>query len=451
MTGTGLLAAALAAVTAFAVPAGAGSQVGPPAGPVLTLDAALDQARQHNRPLTVDRLEADKAAQRLAAFRSQKKPTFDIRVTTGSLVFPMNFSFPVGAFGVFPTTGPIPPADTTITNNPRLSAVFLANVVQPLTQLRRLGHGEQAVALGRDVAAEQVRARELEVVAGVRSLYYGIVQAEAALRAREESIRLFRELARVTEQYAAQQVVLPAEVLAVRAGLQQQEHEQAALRNAATGFREKLNALLARNIDEPFQIQPLPAATMDDVGLPASEERAVASRPEVRLRRLQAEQAAFDLKATATPGMPDFNLSFAFTGFWGFQVLPPAGGLIGVQGQWEPWDWGRRKAEREARRLTHEQALKGVAEAEAMVRVDVRARFRAVQEAFDRLRVCDAAREAARERLRVAGERVSREAAIERDQIDAQARLAQADSDCQQALAAYWTARAELERARADQ
>jgi outer membrane protein TolC len=450
MTRALVSAAVFVSVIAVSTPAIKAQSAGGTA-PMLTLDAAIDRARQHNRPLVAERMEVDKAAQRLAAFRTQKKPLFDVRVTSGSLLFPMNFQFPVGSFGVFPTTGPIPPADTVVASNPKLNAVVFANMTQPLTQLRRLGQGEKGVALGRDVAAEQARAREIETIANVRSLYYGIIQAEAGLLAREESIRLLRELDRVTEQYEKEQVVLPGELLTVRAGLQQQEHELLALRNAATGYREKLNAVLARSVDEAFAVQMLPAAEVEDVGLPRSEERALDQRPEIRLRRLQAAQAAFDLRATATPGMPDVSVSVAYTGFWGFQVLPHHGALAGILGTWEPWDWGRRKAEREEKRLTHQQALIAVTEAEALVRVDVRARHRAVREAFDRLRVCESASGAARERLRVATERLKREAALDRDLIEAQARVAQADFDCQQALAAYWTARAELERARADQ
>jgi outer membrane protein TolC len=65
--------------------------------------------------------------------------------------------------------------------------------------------------------------------------------------------------------------------------------------------------------------------------------------------------------------------------------------------------------------------------------------------------VSQAAREAARERLRVATDRFSREAALERDLLQAQAALAQADFAAQEALAAYWISRAEFERARGDQ
>ena len=123
---------------------------------------------------------------------------------------------------------------------------------------------------------------------------------------------------------------------------------------------------------------------------------------------------------------------------------------MGVLVTWEPWDWGRAKAERQEKALVVDQAGLAARETEAMVRVDVRARVRAVQEAFDLIAVTTAARDAARERLRIATDRLREQAALEREVLEAQARLAQADFDCQQALAGYWTARADFERARGD-
>lgn len=433
----------------LAVASTTGAQPAP--APPLPLETAVAEALQQNRPLQAERLGVNRASEELAAFRTKRMPLFDVTVRGGTLIAPLSFRFATGVFGTFPGIGPVPPANTTIDTNPRLTSVVVASVVQPLTQLRRISFGEQALAIGRDMAAEQVRARESEVSANAKKLYYGIVQAEAGLRAREESVRLYRELARVVDQYAAERAVLSAEALEVRAGLMQQEHELQSIRRTVQGYREQLNALRGRDLDEAFTVEPLRPTPVDGDDLQAAEARALASRPEVRLRRLQSEQAGFALKATETPGMPDVSLAFNYLGFYGFEILPNHGALVGVQATWEPWDWGRRRAEREGRRLAVEQSGLAAREAEALVRVDVRARFRAVQEAFDRIPVCEAARDVARERLRVATERLSREAALERDLVEAQSRLAQSDLACQQALAGYWTARAELERARADQ
>jgi outer membrane protein TolC len=301
------------------------------------------------------------------------------------------------------------------------------------------------------VASERVRGREAEIAAGVKKLYYGIVQAEAGLRAREDSVRLHRELLRVVEEYANQRAVLPTDVLAMRAALMKEEHQLTAVRNAATGYREGLNAALGRGLDEPFAVEPLQPTRVTDEDLREAESRAVTNRSEVRIARLQSQQAEFDLRATRAPYTPDVSLAFNYTGFYGFEMLPRHGALFGVLATWEPWDWGRARAEREEKALVRSQAELAAGETEAMVRVDVRARFRAVQEAFDLVQVTTAAREAAREQLRVVTDRFRQQAALERELLEAQARLAQSDFDHQQALAGYWTARAEFERARGDQ
>ena len=421
------------------------------AGPVLSLDAAVALAREQNRTLEAQRLDVEKATQQLEAFGTQKLPAIDVNVSTGSLLVPLDFRFAQGVFGMFPGIGPVPGADTVVRTDPRLTSVVLATVRQPLTQLRRIDFGARALSVSRDVAREQVRGREAEIAAGVKTLYYGIVQAEAGLRARAESVRLHRELVRVVEQFAKERAVLPADLLSVRAALMKEEHQLAAARNGATGYREQLNATLGRELEEPFEVEPLQPARVTDEDLRAAESVAAVQRTEVRISRLQSEQAEFALRATRKPFAPDLSVSFNYAGFYGFEMLPRHGALFGVLATWEPWDWGRARAERQEKRLVRNQAQIAARETEAMVRVDVRARFRAVHEAFDLVQVTEAAREAAREQLRVATERFGRQAALERQLLEAQTRLAQSDFDCQQALAGYWTARAEFERARGDQ
>lgn len=418
--------------------------------PVLSLEAATARAREANRTLQAQRLDVDKASARLAAFTTKKLPAIDLSLTSGSLLAPLDFHFPQGVFGVNPVSGPVPQADSVVRVDPAFQSVLFATVRQPLTQLRRIDFGAQALSVSRDIATEQVRGREAEITAGVKKLYYGIVQAEAGMRAREESVRLHRELVRVVEQYASQGAVLNSDLLAMRAALVKAEHELASVRNAATGFREQLNALTGRDLDDPFAVELLQPSAMSDDDLRVAEARAVADRSEVRIARMQAAQAGFDLRAARKPFMPDVTAAFTYSGLYNFNILPQHGALLGVLVTWEPWDWGRAKAERQEKSLVINQAELAARETEVMVRVDVRARFRSVQEAFDLVKVTTTAREAARERVRIVSERLREQAALERDQVEAQARLAQADFDYQQAVAAYWTARAEFERARGD-
>lgn len=417
---------------------------------VLSLDAAIRTAQQQNRRVQSARLEIDKATEHLATARSHRRPAIHVNATAGSLLAPLTFRFPAAAFGSFAATGPIPPADATITSDPSLTTFVSATLVQPLTQLPRIGRAERAAALARDLAREQVRLAEGEVAAAVKRMYYGLVQAEAGLRARAESLRLQRELVRLMDEYLEQRVVLPAEALTVRAGLMKQEYDLAALANTAVGYREQLNHLLGRDLDEPLAVEPLQPTVVTADDLRVAETRALADRPEARISRLQSQQAALELAATRRAGLPDASLSFNYTGFHGFVVLPNHGVHLGVLATWEPWDWGRQRAERERKRLVQEQSDIGARDTDAQIRLDVRARFRAVQDGYAVIRVSEAAREAARERLRVATQRLAADAALERELLEAQARLAQSEFEYQQAIAAYWTARAQFEQARGD-
>jgi hypothetical protein len=63
------------------------------------------------------------------------------------------------------------------------------------------------------------------------------------------------------------------------------------------------------------------------------------------------------------------------------------------------------------------------------------------------LRVLDLGQQTAREKLRVAIEQTRRQAALERQLLEAQAASAEADQQYRQALAAFWNARADFERA----
>ena len=418
--------------------------------PVLTLDAAVANARRENRSLQAQHIEEQKLSEQLIAFRSQRRPLFDVKVASGTLLAPFTFRFAQGSLGYLPTAGPIPPQDSTITTNPGLSTVVYASVVQPLTQLRRLSFGERAIARGGDLATEQGRLKDAELVTNVRKLYYGIVQADAAVRALDDSVRLSRELVRLVEQYEGQRVVLPADLLAARAGVLDQDYQQTAARRQAQGFREQLNALMNRPLDEPFTVQPMAPAPVAEADLAVAERQAVDARPEVRIGRIQAERAELALRAAKVPGRPDLSLTFQYTGFYNFEFLPHHGALVGVLATWEPWDWGHAKAEREEKRLEQTQAGLIAGDTETMIRLDVRTRFRALQDAVALIAVSDAAREAAREKLRVATERFAIDAALQKDVLEAQAGLAKADQARQQALANYWTARAEFERARAD-
>ena len=132
-------------------------------------------------------------------------------------------------------------------------------------------------------------------------------------------------------------------------------------------------------------------------------------------------------------------------------VLPHTVAAAAAIVSWEPWDWGRRRHEADARGRTLEQARLGVEEARSLVELDVRSKSRAVGEARAALDVADLARQAAAERLRVVTDRYRVEAALLKDVLEAQTAMTHAVQLYQQALGTFWTARADFDQAVGDQ
>jgi outer membrane protein TolC len=78
---------------------------------------------------------------------------------------------------------------------------------------------------------------------------------------------------------------------------------------------------------------------------------------------------------------------------------------------------------------------------------DVNARFRKLQETRAALQVSQLGQETEREKLRVLSNRYTQKAALLSDVLQTEAALAHANQQYGEALANFWTARAELEKA----
>jgi outer membrane protein TolC len=138
---------------------------------------------------------------------------------------------------------------------------------------------------------------------------------------------------------------------------------------------------------------------------------------------------------------------FGYLTTTGLQVLPRNISAGGFLVSWDVFDWGRKKQELAAKSKTIEQAKTAVQATENQVLVEVESRYRKLEESRRLLQVVQLAQEAAREKLRVATNRYEQRTALLRDALQAEASLAEADYQYQQALSSFLTARADFEKA----
>jgi outer membrane protein TolC len=418
-----------------------------PLDPLLTIDQAVALGLQQNRSIGSLVLEVKKTEDALASLHTQRRPAFEVNFLEGRLLAQLNLHFPTGAFGSFPSTGPIPPDNTTISTPARWTSSALLRVDQPISQLHRIGLAERQLEISRDLATERVRAQQQTIANNIRRLYYGILETQDGLQSLEESLTLHREVERLVGQYVKEGVALAADDLEVQALIAKEEAATLSFRNSAATLREQLNALLGRDIGTPFSVAPVPDSSLGDESMTALETRALAARPEVKEATLSTRQAEYDVQVKRAARIPDISATADFVGLYGFQVVPPAVAIAGVLVTWEPFDWGRKRRAIEQSEKTVDQATSAIADAEALVRTEVRASFRKLTEARQAVNVAEVAQRAARERLRIATALFAEQKSLSRDVLQAQAALADADRQHNDALLQLAVARADLEKA----
>lgn len=418
------------------------SQDAPPP-PVLTLDEAISQAVQRNRLINTAAIEVRKYEDKLAATRTRRLPSFNWYTFGSQRVTSLDFMFPKDAFGPG-----IPATDTAIHEPAVPAALLMGRVDQPLSQQYRIALNLGSLDLGRQIAVQQQLLQKQSIVDQVKRCYYSILQMQSSLESVEESIRLYKEMDRVTDQYVLQQVALKSQSLEVKTRLAKAEYDALALRNPLQTQKEQLNSLMGRDLQTEFSVSPVPEATGIETDLAGARKLALEQRPELTEARLKVRQAEYDWRIKKSEYIPDVSLSFSYVSPVNYGSLVPTNiASVGLLFEWEPFDWGRKKHELAEKNRTVEQARLALSETTDQVAIDVASKFRKLQETRQLIVVSRLAQETARENLRVVSNRYRQEAALLKDVLQAQASLAEADSQYQQSLLNYWTARADLEKA----
>jgi outer membrane protein TolC len=416
----------------------------PTSAEMLSLDQAINIALQNNRPLKNARLTVDKGVDEIAAIRTSRFPSahFYALVSEDMVKHEPNLTNPLA--GVFPGVGPF----FTLSTPRRPTAVFAAQILQPISQQYRIGLAIGAVKLARDEKQQKLRSEEQSLVNDVKKTYYGILQSESALENVRDEVKSYRELDRVTGDFVVQQVVLKSDHLQVQTRLAKAEYEAVDLTNRLSTQKEQLNKLLGRDLLTDFSVSPVPDATVIEYDISTSRGRALEQRPELSEARLRIEQAKLDKRLKKSEYIPDVSVGFTSLSLRNFdEIVPRSIASVGVVMSWELFDWGRKKRQLAEKSKTIEQAENAFKETEDQILIEVGDKFRRLQQTQQALRVARLSQDAEREALRITQSRYRFESALLTEVLQSQATLADANNQYQQALLSFWTAKAELEKA----
>jgi outer membrane protein len=422
----------------------------PPGVEVLSLDKAIDLALVNNRSAKNARLETEKADDRTAATRTHMLPVFKLNAGVSKPLSTFDTTFEKGVFGTTPS-GPIPNEDTVITSSTNPTAAIIGQLQQPLSQLHRIKLQIKQQEMAGEISRAQLTATEQTLVNEIKRAYYAILQSQGAAQAAEANIKLYRELDRVTGEYVVQQVVLKTELMDVQTRLAKAEYELLTVQNQMLAQKEQLNHLLGRDVRTEFAVSSgdeTALAVMRETDLVSARERALANRPEIREAKLRIQQAKLDKRIKQSEFIPDVSLTVNYaTTFSYSNFVPRSLSGVGVQVEWEVFDWGRKKREVAEKGKSIDQANNSLLDAESEVVMEVNSRFRQMQESRQLLKVAKLAQTQARANVQLVTYKYRLDAVLLKDVLQAQTVLTNSDYDYQKALLSFWTAKADFEKA----
>lgn len=419
-------------------------------GQTIALAEAVRTAEGHNRAIRIAELERDKARRDVDVARTHRYPIFSITALGSQPLTQLGITLERGSLGVYPHDGPIPGQTTTLQSPLHFGFIGYASVAQPLTQQKKVGLGIQLAQAGVEATTEHIRATRLGVVNEVRRLYYGIAVAESGKKTLQATVDFLRQLDRETSQQALQRVALQAEVLNVKAQLVEAEYELLKMDDPIETQKEQLNRLMGRTVDAPLAIDVSSIVENELVSLTDAYAAALASRPEIRLAKVQQRRSQLERRLASAERIPDVSLSWVALRTANFSsVFPQSVSSVGLQATWDVFDWGRKRQEMEAKQDAEAQAALELKDTEARVMADVAHQHRRMVEARKAVELAQAFQTSHTEALRVTRNRYLQREAVLSELVRLQSSLAEANHRYVKALMDLATAQADLDKAMA--
>jgi len=415
---------------------------------VLTLEHAIAAAQENNRQIKIFDQNVLISNDQILAARTQRYPSFSVDVTGSGLLTPVELDFPRGAFGpVGPSNSLVPSQDVTLRTDPKFSAMSIVEVYQPLTQLYAAHLNIGLLKVGKQLSQEQVRQQKQQITSSVKQAYYGLLQTQSALDAADENLKALREVDRTTEEYVKEKAALPYQGAGVKVQVAQAELQQFTLQDTMQTQKENLNNLMGRNLNKDFRLSAVPESLPEEVNLDLARQEALSGRSEIRQAQFKIDQAVYSKRLQKSQYIPDVGIRYLFFSPFAIEGFPRYVNSLGISLKWDLYDWGYKKHLMDEKERTIEQSHLNLTETSNQVILDVNNRFRKLREARASLNVAQLGQDAEKQKLQTVVDQFKQKAVLLSALQTEQANMSQAAAQYQQALAAFWNARADFEKA----
>jgi outer membrane protein TolC len=345
-----------------------------PARPVLTLEAALGEARANNLDLRIAReklAQADTLSRKAwSYYLPQVALNAGYTWNSEDVLLDLPTSFAIRE-AVNPTTGqpvnyPVgsKPQDPTkpisASNPPGLPTPYLLYPLsyEQLELQRQRQYGAkaelqqaifapqairaiQSAHRAHEVAESRVAAATQDVLFGAAQLYYGAASLQEVVAVQERNLANWRRHEADAEALVAQGAAPKLALLKARTDRARAEEDLIRARNSRDGARQALATLLSRDDDFDVVRPPEPTAPVDSDPTSAAGRRPDVRAAEAGLRLADSQGAEVDTRYLPTVGLTGSLQWASITGFTGKHE----GWSVTLGARWTLFDGGRREAE----------------------------------------------------------------------------------------------------------
>jgi len=291
-----------------------------------------------------------------------------------------------------------------------------------------------------------LRQQRQQITNSVKNAYYGLLQTQSAIDAAESNIQALRELDRATDANVQQKTALQYQSTGVKSQLAQAELQLVMLQDTLATQKENLNSLMGRDIRTDFKLGGVPETLPEETNLDAARQEALANRTEIHQAKIKIDQAVFAKRIEKAQYIPEVGIQYLFFSPFTIQGLPQNVNSLGISLKWDLYDWGYKRHVMEQKQSAIEQSHLNLTETQSQVLIDLDNNYRKLREARANLKVAELAQQAESQKLQVVLEQYKQNDVLLSSVEQERATMAQMAAQYQQALDAFWTARANFEK-----